>query len=42
MTYVQSQKTREGRGLAEAPSPVTPNVPTITNWQDFLTLLAVP
>ena len=42
MTYVQSQKAREGRGLADAPPPATPGVPTITNWQDFLTLLAVP
>jgi putative hydrolase of the HAD superfamily len=42
MTYVQSQKAREGRGLTAAPPPATPNVPTITNWQDFLRLLAVP
>ena len=42
MTYVQSQKAREGRGLADAPPPATPGVPTITNWQDFLTLLAGP
>jgi putative hydrolase of the HAD superfamily len=42
MTYVQSQKALEVLGLAEAPPPATPSVPTITNWQDFLTLLAVP
>jgi putative hydrolase of the HAD superfamily len=41
MTYVQSQKAREGRRLADAPPSATPGVPTITNWQDFLALLTV-
>jgi putative hydrolase of the HAD superfamily len=42
MTYVQSQKAREGRGPSYAPPPATPGVPTIINWQEFLRLLAMP
>jgi putative hydrolase of the HAD superfamily len=42
MTYVQSRKAREDRGPADAPPPAAASVPTITNWQDLLTLLAVP
>ena len=41
MTYVQSQKALEAVGLAEPQSPATPSVPTITTWQDLLTLLTV-
>jgi len=41
MTYVQSQKALEALGLADTQSPAAPSVPTITNWQDFLALLAV-
>jgi len=42
MTYVQGQKALETLGLADPPPPTTPSVPTITNWQDFLTLLDMP
>ena len=41
MTYVQSQKALEVLGLADPQPPATPSVPTITNWQDLLTLLAM-
>jgi putative hydrolase of the HAD superfamily len=41
MTYVQSQKALEAPGPADPPLPVALSVPTITNWQDFLTLLAI-
>ena len=41
MTYVQSQKALEALGPADPQPPAAPNVPTITNWQDFLTLLAI-
>jgi putative hydrolase of the HAD superfamily len=40
MTYVQSQKALEAQGPADLQPPTTPGVPTITNWQDFLALLA--
>ena len=41
MTYVQSQKALETLGLTDPQPPATPSVPTITNWQDLLTLLAM-
>ena len=40
MTYVQSQKALEALRPADPQPPATPGVLTITNWQDFLTLLA--
>ncbi len=42
MTYVQGQKALEALGLADPPPPAAPSVPTITNWQDLLTLLDTP
>jgi len=41
MTYVQSQKAVEALGPADPQSPAALSVPTITNWQDFLALLAM-
>jgi len=41
MTYVQSQKALEALGPASPQAPAALSVPTITNWQDFLALLAM-
>src|SRR3989442_1511131 len=41
MTYVQSQKALEALGPADPHSRAAPSVPTITNGQDFLALLAI-
>lgn len=42
MQYVQARKTVETQGHTDLPAPATPGVPTITHWQDFLTLLETP
>lgn len=42
MNYVQAQKALEAQGLADPLPPATPGVPTITHWQDLLTLLHTP
>src|SRR5437870_10388208 len=42
MTYVQGQKALEAQGLADSLPPATPDVPTITHWQDLLALLHTP
>jgi putative hydrolase of the HAD superfamily len=39
MNYVQAQKALEAQGLADSLPPATPDVPTITHWQDLFTLL---
>jgi len=39
MNYVQTQKALEVQGLTDPLPPATPGVPTITHWQDLLTLL---
>ena len=41
MTYVQAQKGLAALGPADPQSSDAPSVPTITNWQDLLTLLAL-
>ena len=41
MTYVQSQKALEALGGADPQPPAAPRVPTITNWQELFTLLAI-
>lgn len=42
MNYVQAQKALEAPGLTDPLPPATPDVPTITHWQDLLTLLHTP
>ena len=42
MNYVQAQKALEAQEITDPLPPATPSVPTITHWQDLLTLLHTP
>ena len=42
MNYMQAEKALEAQGLADPLPPAAPSVPTVTHWQDLLTLLHTP